>query len=282
MKIIHLIEENIWLKAKDQPSYFGDSLKELGFIHCCLPEQVDSVMQKWFPNREDIFILEIDSNLLNAPLIFENVEDSNDKFPHIYGPINRNAIITWYPCVKRIKTMDANSSEISYLDFQTKSFDIWDNTWLLLTSGDLLKGDFNSMVVGWGGFGILWKKPMAMVVVRPTRHTYKFINSYDSFSLCVFPEKYREELNLLGTKSGRDGDKIKESGLSPIGSKFIGAPIFDQAELSIECRKIYWDDLDPKNFLTPDIEKNYPKLDYHRIIIGEIVRIFGDTQKYSK
>jgi flavin reductase (DIM6/NTAB) family NADH-FMN oxidoreductase RutF len=177
--------------------------------------------------------------------------------------------------------MDANLSEIPYLDFNLKSFEIWDKTWLLLTSGDFLKADFNSMVVGWGGFGIMWKKPMAIVVVRPTRHTFKFINSYDTFSLCVFPEKYREELNLLGTKSGRDGNKIKESGLTPKESSFIAAPIFEQAELVFECRKMYWVDFDPNKFLSSEIDKNYPKKDYHRVVIGEIVRIFGDKNKYS-
>jgi uncharacterized protein (DUF952 family)/flavin reductase (DIM6/NTAB) family NADH-FMN oxidoreductase RutF len=281
MKIIHLIEENKWLEIKDKPLYFGDSLKESGFIHCCLPGQVDFVLRKWFPEREDILLLEIDSDLIDAPLAFENVEDSEEKFPHIYGPINRNAIKACYPCVKRIKNMNIDFAEIHFLDFQIKSFDIWEKTWLLLTSGDFSKGDFNSMVVGWGGFGIMWKKPIAMVVIRPTRHTFKFINSYDSFSLCVFPEKYREELNLLGTKSGRDGDKIKESGLTTIRSKTIAAPIYEQAELTFECRKMYWEDFDPTKFISPDIDKNYPKKDYHRVIFGEIVKIFGDKQKYS-
>jgi uncharacterized protein (DUF952 family) len=101
MKIIHMIEEKIWSEVKDQALYFGDSLKTSEFIHCCLPEQVDFVLQKWFPDREDIILLEIDSDLLDTPLAFENVEDSEEKFPHIYGPLNRNAVIAWYPCIKK-------------------------------------------------------------------------------------------------------------------------------------------------------------------------------------
>lgn len=177
--------------------------------------------------------------------------------------------------------MDKNLSEISHQNFLSKSFELWDKTWLLLTSGDFGKCDFNSMTVAWGGIGIMWNKPMAIVVVRPTRHTFKFINSYDTFSLCVFSEQYRSALNLLGSKSGRDGDKIKASGLTTIASSSIAAPIFKEAELALECRKMYWEDLNPQHFLLPDIDKNYAKKDYHRMVMGEVVKIFGDKLKYS-
>ena len=172
--------------------------------------------------------------------------------------------------------------EITIQNFNSDSFKLWDKTWLLLTSGDLSAGKFNSMVVAWGGFGIMWNKPMAMVVVRPTRHTFSFMNSFDTFSLCVFSEQYRDAMNLLGKKSGRDGDKIRESGLTPIASSAIAAPVFKEAELALECRKIYWDELDPQHFLDPKIENNYANKDYHRMYFGEVLRIAGDTHKYSK
>jgi len=177
--------------------------------------------------------------------------------------------------------MNTDLQEISIQSFTSDSFDLWDKTWLLLTSGDFSMGKFNSMVVAWGGFGIMWNKPMAMVVVRPTRHTFSFINAFNTFSLCVFPEYYRDAMNLLGTKSGRDGDKIKDSGLTPIASSAIASPVFNEAELMLECRKMYWDDLDPQHFLDPKIEKNYAKKDYHRMYFGEVLRITGNKQKYS-
>jgi len=180
-----------------------------------------------------------------------------------------------------MKMANTKQQEIAIQNFISSSFILWDKTWLLLTSGDFSSGKFNSMVVAWGGFGIMWNKPMAMIVVRPTRHTFSFINSFDTFSLCVFPEQYRDAMNLLGTKSGRDGDKIKESGLTPLASSAITAPIFKEAEITFECRKIYWDDLDPQHFLDPKIEQNYAKKDYHRIYFGEVLRITGDKQKYS-
>ncbi|NOZ60605.1 MAG: flavin reductase family protein [Calditrichaeota bacterium] len=157
--------------------------------------------------------------------------------------------------------------------------DIWANQWLLLTSGDFKTGKFNTMTVAWGSFGEMWNKPFAQVVVRPTRHTFEFMEKFDTFTLTAFPEKYRNALSLLGTKSGRDGDKIKEAGLTPIESKKVAAPTFAEAELVIECRKIYWQDFDPSHFWDKGIEKNYPLKDYHRIYFGEIVSVQA-TERY--
>ena len=156
----------------------------------------------------------------------------------------------------------------------------WADQWLLLTAGDFQKSHFNTMTAGWGSFGTMWKKPFAQVVVRPTRYTYEFMNTYDTFTLCGFPEQYKKALLLLGSKSGRDGNKIVEAGLTPIAASQVAAPGFAEANLLIECHKIYWDDLEPKQFLDPGIENEYPQKDYHRIYFGEIVAISG-VKSYS-
>jgi flavin reductase (DIM6/NTAB) family NADH-FMN oxidoreductase RutF len=154
---------------------------------------------------------------------------------------------------------------------------LWDEQGLLLTAGDFAAGRFNTMTVGWGSLGMMWGRPFVQVVVRPIRYTYQFMERYDTFTLCAFPEDCYDALQLLGTKSGRDGDKIAESGLTPIASTRVAAPGFAEAELIVECRKIYWDDLDPGHFLDPDIERNYPQRDYHRIYFGQIVAIWGEN-----
>ncbi|MDP2964761.1 MAG: DUF952 domain-containing protein [Pelolinea sp.] len=100
MKIIHIIQESTWQKVRSQPQYFGDSLIGQGFIHCCLPEQIDFVLNKWFPGREDMLLLDIDTEKLDAQLVFENLEGGEEKFPHIYGPLNMDAVIAWYPSRK--------------------------------------------------------------------------------------------------------------------------------------------------------------------------------------
>ena len=165
---------------------------------------------------------------------------------------------------------------IPFAELIVKPHHLWNEQGLLLTAGDLAARHFNAMTVGWGSLGMMWGRPFAQVVVRPSRYTREFMEQYDTFTLCAFPEAYRQALNLLGTKSGRHGDKIAESGLTPIPSTQVAAPGYAQADLIVECRKIYWADFDPAHFLDPRIEKNYPQKDYHRIYFGEIVAIWGE------
>ena len=164
---------------------------------------------------------------------------------------------------------------IAIENFTVKAYGLFEVQWMLLTSGDFSARSYNAMTISWGSLGVMWGRPFAQVVVRPIRHTYEFMEQFDSFTLCVFPKEYRKALSLLGTKSGRDGDKIAESGLTPIASGCVAAPGFAEAELIIECRKIYWQDMDPDHFLDPEIAKNYPKQDYHRIYYGEIAAVEG-------
>lgn len=161
-----------------------------------------------------------------------------------------------------------------------KSYSLWEKQWFLLTCGDFSTGDFNCMTVSWGSLGVMWNKPFAQVVVRPVRYTYQFIEKYPTFTLCAFPRSYRQALNLLGTRSGRDGNKIAVSGLTPQAATAVAAPVYAEADLAIECRKMYWQDFDPSHFLDPGIDKNYPKKDYHRIYYGEILAVTG-VDKYA-
>ena len=160
-------------------------------------------------------------------------------------------------------------------DFLCKAVDIWKNQWFLLASGDYAEGDFNCMTVAWGSFGYMWNMPFVQVVVRPTRYTFAFSEKYPSFSLCAFDKKYKDALNYLGSVSGRDEDKISKSGLTPVAAKNIQAPVFKEAELILECNRVYWDDFKPANFIKGDIHNHYPKKDYHRIYFGEIIRVYG-------
>jgi flavin reductase (DIM6/NTAB) family NADH-FMN oxidoreductase RutF len=152
-----------------------------------------------------------------------------------------------------------------------KIVDLWDKHWLLLTAGNFAAGVYNTMTVAWGSFGVMWGKPFAQVVVRPTRFTFDFMQNYDSFTLCAFPHEYKKALSLLGSRSGRDGDKIAESGLTPAPAAHVASPVFTEASLVIECRKMYWQDFDPQYFIDEEIDSKYPRKDYHRIYYGEIL-----------
>ena len=116
----------------------------------------------------------------------------------------------------------------------------WKKNWFLLTSSDFTAGKYNTMTVAWGSFGYMWNRPFAMAVVRPSRYTYEFMEQYPSFTLSLFPPEYATKLTYCGSNSGRDVDKIKECGLTPMASSDVEAPAFDEAELIVECEKIYF------------------------------------------
>jgi flavin reductase (DIM6/NTAB) family NADH-FMN oxidoreductase RutF len=163
---------------------------------------------------------------------------------------------------------------------QVKVHGLFANQWLLLTAGDFNSRRFNTMTIAWGSIGTMWNKPFVQVVVRPQRHTRKFMDEFETFTVCAFPTACRSALQLLGSKSGRDGNKILESGLTPAAATAVGAPVFAEATLAIECRKVYWQDMDPRGFASSSIAANYPVKDYHRIYFGEIVAIRG-TGEYT-
>lgn len=174
-----------------------------------------------------------------------------------------------------------NISHISFKELRLKSFSIFDDDWFLLSCGDLQNRHFNSMTVSWGSIGIMWNKPFIQVVVRPTRYTHEFMQQYPDFTVCAFPESQHKALALLGAKSGRDGDKIAQAKITPVKSLVVGSPVFEEANLIFECRKMYSDIFRPEQFLDPTIDNVYAKNDYHSIYYGEILAIRGDRSLFT-
>lgn len=140
--------------------------------------------------------------------------------------------------------------------------------WFLL--GACKGEDSNVMTASWGMMGYLWNKEVVNVYVRPTRHTYEFMEDTDTFSCSFFDESYRQQLRLCGTKSGRDLDKIQACNFTM--TKVDNTPVFEEASLTIICRKIAVYDLDPNQFIDESIDKHYNH-DYHRVYTGEIIKV---------
>jgi len=153
-------------------------------------------------------------------------------------------------------------------ELNESAFQLIGSNWMLITAGDIK--NYNMMTASWGGFGVLWHKNVCYVVIRPQRYTYEYVEKSDYFTLSFFNNDYKDALNICGSKSGRDIDKAKEAGLTPVETD-NGSVTFSQSRLFLECRKIYFQDLNPDNFLDSGIEKNYPTNDYHRMYVGEIL-----------
>ncbi len=129
----------------------------------------------------------------------------------------------------RTKKGSMERKPIAIEEFNLNAYSFFEKDWLLLTSGDFTAGKFNAMTISWGSLGVMWGRPFAQVVVRPHRYTFEFMERYPTFTLCAFPKQYRRALSLLGSKSGRDGDKITKSGLTPTAASRIPAPAYAEA-----------------------------------------------------
>jgi flavin reductase (DIM6/NTAB) family NADH-FMN oxidoreductase RutF len=151
---------------------------------------------------------------------------------------------------------------------QDNVFKLIGKDWMLITAG--IRESFNTMTASWGGMGVLWDKKVCFAFVRPTRYTFEFLEKSGFYTFSFLEEQYRDILMYCGTKSGRDVNKVIETNLTPIFGN--GTVFFAEARLVIECRKIYVQDITPGNFLDQTMNEYYPKKDYHRIYVGEIIR----------
>ena len=160
--------------------------------------------------------------------------------------------------------------EISPVEIEGNPIHLIGREWMLVSAGTLQH--FNVMTASWGTLGELWFKPVCICFVRPQRYTYEFMEKYEAFTVSFFEETYKPQLNFCGSRSGRETDKVAECGFSPREAA-NGSVFFDEARMVLECRKIYYQDLDARQFLDEGIEHHYPQKDYHRMYIGEITRV---------
>ena len=148
--------------------------------------------------------------------------------------------------------------------------------WMLVTAGNTTS--FNTMTAAWGAMGYLWNRPVAFIFIRPERYTHEFIEQADTLTLSFLghDEDMRKAYNICGSRSGRDTDKVALTGLKPVTTQ-SGNVTFEQARLTLECRKMYKNRISPDSFLDPSIAQWYGegKGGYHDIYILEIVHAYG-------
>ena len=144
--------------------------------------------------------------------------------------------------------------------------------WMLITAGN--KDKFNMMTASWGGFGVLYNKPVVFCFINPARYTYKIMETQgDTFTLTFYTEMYRDALNYCGTKSGKDEDKVKGSGLTPVQMP-NGSMAFEQAWMIIECKKLVSQSLNPDAINDNEVKANWLDKPMHKMYIGEIVNVW--------
>lgn len=160
--------------------------------------------------------------------------------------------------------------KIAIEDINLNPFTTIGKDWLLISAKN---GDrVNTMTASWGGLGVIWNKNVATVYIRPQRYTREFVDQSDYFTITCF-KGYKKELGVLGSKSGRDGDKIAEVkfDLEMVDDQ----PTFKQGTMCLVCKKLYRGKIEPDSFIDSSLEqKNYPAKDYHYLYIGEIEAVY--------
>ncbi len=166
-------------------------------------------------------------------------------------------------------------------DFTDNGFQ-WFRDAQLLCAGNKEKS--NAMTIGWGGIGTLWQRPALTVYVAEQRYTKEFMDDSEYFTVMSFDVKDSKVLNYMGTKSGRDADRLATSGDACPDKKAQalglhtaytanGTPYYTEATMVIECKIMYAAPFDPQNFKS-DVPKNmyanFPA-GIHSMYIGEVV-----------
>lgn len=160
--------------------------------------------------------------------------------------------------------------EIKPNDLSESVIDLIGKEWLAVSAGN--KDKFNTMTASWGFVGYMFNRNVAMIVIRPERYTYEFLETETHFTLTVLAEEHRDAHKILGKMSGRDGDKIAEAGLTPAFTE-SGLPTFEEARIVLECRKLYGQMMTEESFVDHSIfEKWYSEGhgNPHKMYIGEI------------
>ena len=145
------------------------------------------------------------------------------------------------------------------------------NDWMLITAGGREK--FNMMTASWGGIGVLYNKPVAICFINPARYTYQVIENSDTYTLTFYTEAYRDALKYCGSKSGRDEDKVKGSGLTPVETA-NGAMAFGEAWMIIECKKLVSQSISLDAINNKEEQSKRAAQPMHKMYIGEILNVW--------
>jgi flavin reductase (DIM6/NTAB) family NADH-FMN oxidoreductase RutF len=133
---------------------------------------------------------------------------------------------------------------------------------------------FNTMTIGWAAFGVVWSKPIMMVAVRSSRHTFGLIEAAGDFTVTVPAGDMHKETAYCGSKSGRDVDKFKMCNLKTADSRQVASPIIKTGGRHYECNIIYKSAMDPVHLDKNYDSSLYPKKDYHTLYFGEILACY--------
>ena len=151
---------------------------------------------------------------------------------------------------------------------------------LLVTQGAADKP--NVMTIGWVHIGLIWGKPVCIVYVRPSRHSYTCLEQLRQFTVNIPTAALAKAVALCGTVSGRDQDKFTAAKLTAVPARQVKPPVIDECILHYECNVIHYSDLIPANLHRTVSDGCYAAADYHRCYFGDILATYADLDALAK
>ena len=134
----------------------------------------------------------------------------------------------------------------------------------------------NTMTISWGSIGHVWNKPVFMVMVRPSRHTYTLLEKSAKFSVSVPLGNMKEELAICGSKSGRDTNKFELCNLELLEGRAQDVPVIKGCGLHFECKVLHKQAMEFDMLGTEIKEAWYPTENCHVMYYGEIVASYEE------
>ena len=132
-------------------------------------------------------------------------------------------------------------------------------------------GVTNMLTAAWCQVGHVWQYPVATTYIRPSRYTKEFMDASGRFTMC-FIDGHEDDVIYLGRHSGRDGDKLAQTGLHLVD--YAGDPVYEEADVSLICRTLYVQQVDLECFLERSIVGiRYPEGNVSYEYIGEIEKV---------
>ena len=171
---------------------------------------------------------------------------------------------------------------INYKEMKFNPFNLIGDEWMLVTAGNEQSG-CNTMTASWGHLGCLWghNDPTAVIYLRPSRYTKKFVDEEPYFTLCVMDKSFKKQMAYLGSVSGRDENKVAKTGLTPVFAD--NSVYFEEAKLVFVCKKVYAAEIQQSDIIYQEtIDQSYPQGDYHTMYVGKIEKVLVRDDEYLK
>jgi flavin reductase (DIM6/NTAB) family NADH-FMN oxidoreductase RutF len=160
------------------------------------------------------------------------------------------------------------------LDYMTIAEDaikkIKKGVFLTVKAGNAL----NTMTIGWATFGFIWQKPIMMVAVRSSRHTFGIIEKAQDFTVTIPSSDMSKATAFCGSKSGRDVDKFKMGNLETSKGSKVVSPIIKVPGYHYECKIVYKSAMNPAYLDKNYAASLYPQKDYHTLYFGELMACY--------